>query len=107
MKKDKRYYLGITLFGYSFVPYIFTFLILPFFPISNVKAVSIVPYLFTEIALMLNFVEKYGHAILMGLLVIGDILFIMSFFVLGGEFWARINLLFKWPGSTATEGNPE
>lgn len=167
MKKDKKYYLGIALFGYSFIPYIFTFLALPFLPISNVKAVSIatgllvssevsfflsvallgkpfiqllkskikgsifrkkgdaplkpvgrfrhrvgvtlllfasvVPYSFTEIALMLGFVEKYGHTMLVALLIIGDILFIASFFVLGGEFWARINLLFKWPGKTATE----
>lgn len=162
MKKDKKYYLGIALFGYSFIPYIFTFLILPFLPISNVKAVSIatgllisseiafllsvallgkpliqlikskiktsifkkkgaadlkpvgkirhftgitmllvasiVPYFLTEMALLLGYVEKYGHSALIGLLVIGDVLFITSFFVLGGEFWARVNKLFRWPG---------
>jgi len=165
MKKDKKYYLGIALFGYSFIPYIFTFLILPFLPISNVKAVSIatgllissevsfflsvallgkpfiqllkskikgsifrkkgdaplikpvgkfrhragitmlliastVPYSFTEIALMLGFVEKYGHATLVGVLIIGDMLFIASFFVLGSEFWGRVKKLFQWPGKT-------
>jgi hypothetical protein len=166
MKKDKKYYLGIALFGYSFIPYIFTFLVLPFLPISNVKAVSIatgllvssevsfflsvallgkpfiqlikskikgsifrkkgdaplksvgkfrhrvgitmlivasiVPYFFTEIALMLGFVEKYGHSSLVGLLVMGNVLFITSFFVLGGEFWARFSQLFQWPGKTET-----
>ncbi len=164
MKKDKKYYLGIALFVYSFLPYGFTFLILPFLPISNVEAVSvttgllissevsfllsvallgkpfikllkskikgsilrkkgdaplkpvgkfrhrvgitmlmvasIVPYFVTEIALALGFVEKYGHTDLINLLIIGDVLFITSFFVLGGEFWARVNKLFVWPGKT-------
>jgi hypothetical protein len=171
MKKDKKYYLGITLFGYSVIPYIFTFLVLPFLPVSNVKAVSIatgllissevsfflsvallgkpfiqllkskikgsifrkkgdaplkpvgkfrhragitllliasiVPYSFTEIALMMGFVEKYGHATLAGVLIIGDMLFIASFFVLGGEFWARVNQLFQWPGKTTTKENSD
>lgn len=162
MKKDKKYYLGIALFVYSFLPYIFTFLVLPFLPISNVKALSIttgllisseiafllsvallgkpfiqlikskiktsifkkkgaadlkpvgkirhfagitmllvasiVPYSLTEIALLLGYVEKYGHSALIGLMVIGDVLFITSFFVLGGEFWSRVNKLFRWPG---------
>lgn len=171
MKKDKKYYLGITLFVYSFLPYIFTFLVLPFLPVSNVKAISIttcllisseiafflsvtllgkpfiqlikskiktsifkkkgdaplkpvgrfrhrvgitmlliasiVPYSLTEIALILGFVENYGHASLVGLLIIGDILFITSFFVLGGEFWAQINQLFQWPGKTEIAENPD
>ena len=162
MKKDKKYYLGIILFGYSFIPYIFTFLVLPFLPISNVKAVSIatgllisseisfllcvallgkpfiqllkskikasifrkkgeahlkpvgqirhtvgitmlvvasiVPYFLTEIALLLGYVEKYGHTALINLLVFGDVLFVASFFILGGEFWARVKKLFEWPG---------
>ena len=59
---------------------------------------SIVPYFLTEIALLSGYVEKYGHSALIGLLVIGDMLFITSFFVLGGEFWARVNVLFQWPG---------
>lgn len=164
MKKDKKYYLGITLFVYSFIPYAFTFLVLPFLPISNVKAVSIatgllisaevsfllsvallgkpfiqllkskikgsisrkkddaplkpvgklrhrvgitmllvasiLPYFLTEIALALGFVEKYGHTALINLLVIGDVLFITSFFILGGGFWGRVNKLFEWPGKT-------
>lgn len=166
MEKNKKYYLGIGLFVYSFVPYVFTFLILPFLPVSKVNALSmatallisaeisfllsvallgkpfvqllkskikgavfrkkgvaplksvgrfrhrvgitmlivasIVPYFFTEIALILGFVEKYGHSTLVGLLVMGDVLFITSFFVLGGEFWARFSQLFQWPGKTET-----
>ena len=164
MKKDKKYYLGIALFGYSFIPYIFTFLILPFLPVSKVAAVSIatgllisseisfllcvvllgkpfmqlikskikasifrkkgvahlkpvgkvrhsvgitmllvasiVPYFLTEIALFLGYVEQYGHTALIGLLILGDVLFITSFFVLGGEFWGRVKELFQWPGKT-------
>ncbi len=41
MKKDKKYYLGIGLFIYSWLPYIFTFLVLPFLPVSKLKAVSL------------------------------------------------------------------
>ena len=167
MKKDWKYYLGTALVVYSIVPYIFTFLILPFLPVSKVTAVSlatgllvsseiaflisvallgkpfvqlikskikgfifrkkgdaplkpvgrlrhrvgitmllaasIVPYFLTEIALALNFVEKYGHTLLIGLLVVGDLMFIASFFVLGGEFWGRFKQLFQWAGQTATE----
>ena len=167
MKKDKRYYLGIALFVYSFLPYIFTFLVLPFLPVSKLKAVSIatgllasaeiafllcvallgkpfiqllkskiktvilrkkdagqlktigktrhyvgismllvsciVPYFLVEILLMLGFVEKYGHNDVVNILVLGDVMFVASFFVLGGEFWARVNRLFQWPGKTATK----
>ncbi len=168
MKKDKKYYLGIGLFIYSWLPYIFTFLVLPFLPVSKLKAVSlatgllasaeisfllsvallgkpfiqflkskiksavfrkkteaklnpvgkvrhyvgitmllvasIVPYFLVEILLMLGFVEKYGHNGLVNILVTGDAVFVASFFVLGGEFWAKVNELFQWPGKSA---NPE
>ena len=163
MKKDKKYYLGIALFVYCFIPYIITFMVLPFLPVSKAKAVSIatgllisseisfllcvallgkpfiqvikakikgvfgkkdvadlkpvgkvrhyvgitmllvaaiVPYFLTEMALALGIVEKYGHTELISLMVMGDVLFIASFFVLGGEFWARVNQLFQWPGKT-------
>ena len=164
MQKNWKYYLGITLFVYCLLPYLFTFLVLPFLPISKVKAVSIatgvlissevsfllsvallgkpfvqlikskiktylfrkkgsadlkpvgkirhyvgitmllvastVPYFLTEIALILGYVEKHGHTALIGLLILGDALFITSFFVLGGEFWVRVNKLFEWPGKT-------
>jgi len=163
IKKDWKYYLGIALFVYSCIPWVFTLLVLPFLSVSKVKAVSIatgllisseisfllsvvllgkpfvdllkskiktifrkkdvvhlkpvgkirhyvgitmllvasfVPYFLTEIALLLGFVEKYGHNALITLLILGDVLFIASFFLLGGEFWARVNKLFKWPGKT-------
>jgi len=168
MKKDKKYYLGITLFVCSLIPYVFILLVLPFLPVSQVKAVSIatglvifseisfllcvvllgkpfvqllkskiktifrkkgvahlkpvgkvrhyvgitmllvaciVPYFLTEIALLLGYVEKYGHTVLVGLLILGDVLFITSFFLLGGEFWARVNKLFEWPGKAEVPEN--
>ena len=162
LKKDKKYYLGVFLFIYSFIPYVFTFLVLPFLPVSKANAISlatgllisseisfllsvallgkpfiqllkskikasifrkkgethlkpvgkirhavgitmllvafIVPYSLTEIALLLGYVEKYGHTALINLLILGDVLFITSFFILGGEFWARVKKLFEWPG---------
>ena len=161
MTRDKKYYLGIALFVYCFIPWVFTFLVLPFLPVSKVNAVSIatgllisseisfllsvallgkpfiqvikakikgifskkgvrdlkpvgkirhavgitmlltasiVPYSLTEFALLLGYVEKYGHTALINLLIIGDVLFITSFFILGGEFWARVKKLFEWPG---------
>ena len=56
MKKDKKYYLGIALFVYSFLPYVFTFLVLPFLPISKVKAVSLATGLLisSEVAFLLS-----------------------------------------------------
>jgi len=61
---------------------------------------SVVPYFLTEVALFLGWVEKYGHTALVGLLILGDVLFVTSFFILGGEFWARVKKLFEWPGKT-------
>ena len=163
MKKDKKYYLGITLFVYCWIPWVFILLVLPFLPVSKIEAVSIatgllisseisfllcvvllgkpfvqllkskikaifrkkgvahlkpvgkvrhyvgitmllvasiIPYFLTEIALLLGYVEKYGHTALIGLLILGDVLFITSFFLLGGEFWVRVNKLFEWSGKT-------
>jgi hypothetical protein len=35
---------------------------------------------------------------LLYLLLAGEALFVVSLFVLGGEFWARLKRLFEWPG---------
>ena len=63
----------------------------------------IVPYFLVEILLVLGFVEKYGHNDVVNILVLGDVIFVASFFVLGGEFWSRVNRLFQWPGKTTAE----
>lgn len=39
-------------------------------------------------------------------LIIGEVTFIVSLFVLGGEFWARLQKLFQWPGLPPPEGLP-
>ena len=162
MKHDWKYYLGITLFVYCWLPYVFLAVVLPFLPVSDVEAVSIatglvmsaetsflisiallgkpfihllkakvriwflrkdvvaaprpvgrvrhyigatlmlvsfiVPYYLTELALFVGFVEKHGHRDLLILLIVGDALFIASFFILGGDFWGRLKTLFEWPG---------
>ncbi len=41
MKKTWKFYLGITLFTYSFMPYIFVFMIMPFLHFSTAQALSI------------------------------------------------------------------
>ena len=168
MEKNWKYYVGITLVLYSFFPYIFSAVVLPFLPVSNAQAVSIAtvlvasgeigflvavallgkpfvqmfkakikgyfrraktegpskpigrtrhtiglviflisliaPYLLTEIALYCGYVENYGHSSLLILMLSGDALFVISLFVLGDEFWARLKHLFEWPGKK--QGNP-
>ena len=68
--------------------------------ITMLLVASVVPYFLTEIALLSGYVEKHDHTALIYLLILGDALFITSFFLLGGEFWARVNKLFQWPGKT-------
>ncbi len=70
--------------------------------ITMLLLASFVPYFLTEILLAMNFVEKHGHTALLFILVIGDLLFVASFFVLGGEFWGRVKSLLEWPENTGT-----
>jgi len=41
MKKNWKFYLGIVLFTYSWVPYIFVFMIMPFLHFTTTEALSI------------------------------------------------------------------
>jgi|AntAceMinimDraft_15_1070371.scaffolds.fasta_scaffold09880_4 hypothetical protein len=41
MKKTWKFYLGIALFTYSWIPYIFVFLIMPFLSFTTTEALSI------------------------------------------------------------------
>ncbi len=41
MKKNWKFYLGISLFTYSWLPYIFVFTIMPFLGLSTVEALSL------------------------------------------------------------------
>jgi len=61
-------------------------------------AASAVPYLASEWILILGTdPQAYGQWPL-ALLLASDTLFVISFFVLGGEFWARVERCFAWPG---------
>lgn len=37
---------------------------------------------------------------IINILIIGEAIFFVSLFVLGGEFWAKLKKLFQWPGHT-------
>jgi hypothetical protein len=60
---------------------------------------SFAPYLLSEGLLILGRAEPPGHAWILALLLASDALFVASFFVLGSEFWARVEACFAWPGA--------
>jgi F0F1-type ATP synthase membrane subunit a len=74
-----RHLIGVTLFFVSFLPY----------PIV------------VGILIFGNPMGRDLHYLVAALLT-GDVIFIISLFVLGGEFWERLKKLFEWPGK-----NPE
>jgi hypothetical protein len=59
---------------------------------------SIVPYYATMGVLFLAHPKEPDLKALLYLLVAGEVLFFVSLFVLGEEFWARLKRLFEWPG---------
>jgi hypothetical protein len=162
IERNWKYYLGLSLLIYSFIPYGVGALVLPFLPISHARAASIGAAIIAsaEIAffcgaallgkpfvesvkakikgflfrkrdvrpvgliskgrhyfgvtlLLLSFLPFYvteavlifGHPVDVGVKALivtmlgGDALFMVSLFILGGEFWARLKRLFEWPGS--------
>lgn len=74
-----RHYVGVSLFLLSFVPY----------PV-------------TELALLFCNLQAAHLQALLILLLSGELLGIVSLFVLGEEFWARLQRLFQWPGNDAS-----
>lgn len=158
MKKDWKYYFGLSLFVLSFVPYIVVFCILPFVGLSTTsylaassvllisaegmfvlsvmflgktiidtiksgiktifksafsqqKPISYKRYLlglimfFTslvyptvamEMILLFEKVHQIGQFNMMLILFSGDIIFILSFFVLGSDFISKLKLAFKY-----------
>ena len=76
-----RHYVGVTLFLLSFLP-----------------------YFITEIAMLRGYPKEGGHAVLLGVLLLGDALFITSLFILSSEFWDRLKKLFAWPGNKLASG---
>lgn len=159
IERNWKYYLGVTLFCYSFLPYIIALLLLFFriplgsfisvaglfivsaeisftasaallgrqfiellksklkslflrpkevIPLKYVSKtrhytgiilllISFLPYFIAEICLFLGYPKTdAGHMNLFFVMLSGDAIFIISLFVLGGEFWDRLKNLFQW-----------
>jgi len=62
---------------------------------------SIVPYYATVGILFLTHPQEPNLQLLLYLLLAGEVLFFVSLFILGEEFWARLKKLFEWPGKQA------
>jgi hypothetical protein len=59
--------------------------------------ISFLPYFVVEILLFLEYPSGYDISYLLFYLIIsGDIVFVISLFVLGSAFWGRLKDLFKW-----------
>jgi hypothetical protein len=79
-------------------------------PISHARHVagvtlfcaSIIPYYLTLGALLFTRLGEPDLRSLLVLLLAGEVLFFVSLFVLGEEFWARLKHLFEWPGREAS-----
>ena len=161
IERNWKYYLGISLLIYSFIPYGVAALVLPFLPISHTRAASIgvviiasaeasffcsvallgrpflqliksnikgflfrkkdvrpagiigkgqhyfgvvllllsfLPYFITEGVLVFGHPEGQSIKALILVMLGGDALFMISLFILGGDFWDRLKRLFEWPG---------
>jgi hypothetical protein len=79
MISKTRHYIGVTLLVASLFPYYATLGALLFAPL-----------------------QKSDIRTLLYLLLSGEALFLVSLFVLGDEFWARLKRLFEWPGKEQT-----
>jgi hypothetical protein len=152
IEKNFKYYLGISLIVYSFLPYIFVFTILPFLELSTEDSLTlstilivssegaffiavallgkqfvnlikqnaksyflhvsksryniglvmfvismIVPTFSLELLLYFDILDSFGEKNALYLLLSMDALFIVSLFVLGGDFWEKVKKLFEYP----------
>jgi len=64
--------------------------------------VSFLPYPIVEAVLIFGNPTGKDVQYLVAAMLAGDVIFIISLFVLGGEFWARLKRLFAWPGMPET-----
>jgi hypothetical protein len=76
-----RHVFGLVLFSLSFVTY-YVAMATPFLRLS--KSTELTAIVVVAIT--------------------GELLFVSSLFVLGGEFWGRIKALYRWPGPLDTPG---
>jgi len=167
IEKNWKYYLGLTLFVYSFVPYAVSGLILFFnIPVSEIIGItsvflasaelaffisvvllgktfvqilkakvkkmflphkkehpakpvskrrhyigitllllSALPYFIAELVLIFGYPKTDAeHWILFLVMLSGDAMFIISLFILGGDFWERLKNLFKYQGESPVPG---
>jgi hypothetical protein len=72
-----RHVFGLVLFSLSFVTY-YVAMAIPFFGLD--KTIELTAIVIVAIS--------------------GEVLFLTSLFVLGGEFWGRIKALFQWPAQS-------
>ena len=64
---------------------------------------SILPYYITIGELIFMSPAGINLQNLLFMLLTGELFFIVSLFVLGAEFWARLKRLFEWPGKELTQ----
>jgi len=62
--------------------------------------ISFIPYPLIEISLLFGYPAAGEHIAYLIMLFAGDILFVVSLFVLGNPFWEKITQLFKWKEQT-------
>lgn len=74
----RRHAFGLVLFSLSFVTY---------------YVVMVIPFLGWE--------KGTGLTAIVAVALCGELLFLASLFVLGGEFWAKLKALYQWPGPPA------
>jgi len=67
---------------------------------------SFVPYLIIEISLFFGYPTKMQHINFFIFLIVGDVLFVISLFVLGDAFWEKIKSLFKWTKPPFSNNKP-
>jgi hypothetical protein len=79
-----RHVFGLVLFSLSFVSY-YVAMATPF----------------------LRLTKNTELATIVVVAIAGEVLFVSSLFVLGGEFWERIKALYRWPGQLDTAGAPD
>jgi len=60
---------------------------------------SFLPYFLAEAMLILGWTTPRHIHVVITLLLSSDVSFLISLFVLGGEFWDRLKKLFEWQGA--------
>jgi hypothetical protein len=58
--------------------------------------ISFIPYPAIELSLLLGYPAQGEHYAYLLMLVVGDILFTISLFLLGEPFWGKLKQLFRW-----------